>query len=115
MLFNTDKIIYSLFDRTGNWSKPYSDNGYEVIKLDLSNSIDIRFIPIPKVQVYGVLASPPCTAFSKAGAHSWPVKDKNGATREALELIGATARFVLGDRRSITPTGFAQAFFEANQ
>lgn len=26
---NKDKIILSLFDLTGNWSKPYKQNGYK--------------------------------------------------------------------------------------
>ena len=30
-------IILSLFDLTGNWSKPYKDNGYEVIQITIDS------------------------------------------------------------------------------
>lgn len=29
------KIIISLFDYTGNWSKPYKENGFEVVQVDI--------------------------------------------------------------------------------
>lgn len=35
------KIILSLFDLTGNWSRPYKENGYEVIQVDIQLGIDI--------------------------------------------------------------------------
>lgn len=64
---NKDKIILSLFDLTGNWSKPYKDNGYKVIQVDLQLGIDIlnwNYKKIPKEQVYGILAACPCTDFA---------------------------------------------------
>jgi len=32
-------IILSLFDYTGNWSRPYRENGYEVIQIDMREQI----------------------------------------------------------------------------
>lgn len=34
-------IIISLFDYTGNWSRPYRENGYEVIQVDIQHGTDI--------------------------------------------------------------------------
>lgn len=34
-------IILSLFDYTGNWSRPYRENGYEVIQVDIQHGTDI--------------------------------------------------------------------------
>lgn len=61
------KIILSLFDLTGNWSKPYKDNGYKVIQIDLQLGMDILtwdYKQIPKEDVYGILAACPCTDFA---------------------------------------------------
>ena len=37
------RTILSLFDRTGNWSKPYAEAGYEVITIDLEPAATERF------------------------------------------------------------------------
>ena len=36
-----NKIILSLFDLTGIWSRPYKENGYKIIQVDLQLGIDI--------------------------------------------------------------------------
>src|SRR3990167_5080193 len=63
---NKDKIILDLCGGTGAWSKPYKDAGYDVRIYTLPEG-DIRtmamFLPI---EVYGILAAPPCTMFSLA-------------------------------------------------
>lgn len=80
------KIILDLCGGTGSWSKPYKDAGYEVhvISLPEFNVADwwvvgevVRFrkqkwskdggeyLDIPIQDVYGILAAPPCTQFSK--------------------------------------------------
>ena len=94
-LINENKIIYSLFDYSGNWSKPYRDNGYDVRQIDFKHGDDIRWLEIPKEQVYGILSAPPCTHFAGSGAQYWKAKDEDGRTLEGLELMGATARFIL--------------------
>jgi len=58
------KIILDLCGGSGAWSKPYSNAGYDVrlITLPEQNVIDY----IPPLNVYGILAAPPCTMFSLA-------------------------------------------------
>ena len=94
-LFLQDRIIYSLFDHSGNWSEPYRKAGYTVIRNELKNFQDIRFLEIPDKPVYGILAAPPCTHFTRSGAQYWKQKDLNGKTLQGLELIGAACRFIL--------------------
>lgn len=67
------KIILDLCGGTGAWSKPYKDAGYEVIVITLPdyNVLDWRMngeivVPIESGEVYGILAAPPCTEFSRA-------------------------------------------------
>lgn len=84
---NKDKIILDLCGGTGAWSKPYKDAGYDVRVITLPQN-DVATYHPPK-NVYGILAAPPCTMFSMART--------------------------VANARSITHSGFAKAFYEANK
>jgi hypothetical protein len=92
MIDNSQKIILDLCGGTGAWSRPYREAGYDVRVITLpkwdvlradycrpgSNMIFKRQSPeslykeeypdmiIPVANVYGILAAPPCTEFSRA-------------------------------------------------
>lgn len=85
-----DKIIISLFDFSGNWSLPYREAGYEIIQIDSKLGTDIfdfNYKAIPVSKVHGILAAPPCTDFSKAGAVFWKNKDRSGQTAKSIRLV----------------------------
>jgi hypothetical protein len=42
------QLILSLCDRTGNWSGPYEEDGYEVVRVDLEHGQDVRLLELPK-------------------------------------------------------------------
>lgn len=88
------RTILSLCDYSGNWSRPYVDAGYEVVRVDLQRGWDVRTMEYPG-RVHGILAAPPCTAFSKAGAWMWPAKDADGRTLEGLSVVDACLRLVV--------------------
>jgi hypothetical protein len=78
----SQKVILSLCDRTGNWPFFYGVNGYRVITVDLQPPpearpgrehviADVRLFEPPPVEVYGILAAPPCTKFARSGARWW--------------------------------------------
>lgn len=89
------QLILSLFDHSGNWSKPYLDAGYEVAQIDLQHGQDARLLPYFKGGVHGILAAPPCTAFAASGAQYWKAKDAAGELLEALALVDACMRAVV--------------------
>ena len=64
MLFNRDKIILDLCGGSGSWSEPYQTTGYDVRLITLPDNDVCDYIP--PVNVYGILAAPPCTMFSLA-------------------------------------------------
>lgn len=81
--------ILSLFDWSGNWSRPYREAGYPVMQFDLLHGTDLRtfdFTRIPRGSVRGILAAVPCTDFSRAGAQYWPANDADGRTAKSIEL-----------------------------
>lgn len=90
-------IIISLFDYTGNWSKPWRENGYDVIQIDIQKGIDIlswNYKEINKDDVYGILASCPCTDFALSGAKHFARKDKDGSTEKSKSLVYKTLEII---------------------
>lgn len=91
------KAILSLFDLTGNWSRPYRERGYEVVQIDLQSGTDImtwNFKTYPRTYFNGILAAVPCTDFSLSGARWFKEKDVNGQTYESMALVYKTLAIV---------------------
>lgn len=87
------KTVLSLFDYTGNWSKPYRDAGYEVVQVDLQRGDgDARLLKHLGRPVHGILAAPPCTKFAVSGAR-W--KRSEAEMVEALSMVDVVARCVV--------------------
>lgn len=89
------KIIWSLFDYSGNWCKPYKENGYTVLQVDLKLGIDIltwNYQDLPKP--YGILAAIPCTDFAWSGARWFSEKDADGRTEKSILLVRKTLEII---------------------
>ncbi len=105
-----DKIILDLCGGTGAWSKPYKDAGYDVMIITLPEwdvtrwRDDGKFISfwkkgyngwvecVEKKKIYGVLAAPPCTMFSRARTTAKTPRDFEGAlkiVRACMDIIWA--------------------------
>lgn len=61
---NKDKIILDLCGSSGAWSAPYRAAGYDVRLITLPDH-DVQSY-VPPLNVYGILAAPPCEQFSYA-------------------------------------------------
>lgn len=88
------RTILSLCDYTGNWARPYSEAGYNVVLVDAKHGDDVRMLSFIEGGVHGILAAPPCTAFAGSGAQYWPAKDDDGTTLEALSIVHACLALV---------------------
>jgi hypothetical protein len=92
--FNEKKVIVSLCDHTGNWSRPYADDpAYEVVRIDRLDGQDVRLLPYIDRPVHGILAAPPCTHFSGSGACWWKAKGEK-AVLEGMQVVDACLRAV---------------------
>lgn len=92
-----NKCILSLFDYKKTWSKPYEENGYEVVIIDLKHGVDIitwNYKLYKPKHFYGILAAPPCTDFAGSGARWWKEKDKDGRTNYSCILIHQTLAII---------------------
>lgn len=90
-------LLISLFDRTGNWSRPYKKAGWKVIKIDIQNGTDILKWNYKKVAFYAanfnkivVLAAQPCTDYAVSGAKHFKAKDEDGRTNDSQMLVYTT-------------------------
>lgn len=88
------KLILSLCDFTGNWSRPYELAGYPVMRIDLQHGQDVRALRRLEEPIHGILAAPPCTHFSRAGARCWKEKGE-GPILEGLAIVDACLRAVV--------------------
>jgi len=88
-----NKIILDLCGGSGNWSLPYKEAGYDVRIIDkknwhyLSDNQDLVEYYNPPENVYGVLAAPPCTEFSKALRRERNFKEGMKVVRSCLNII----------------------------
>jgi len=90
-----NKLIISLFDYSGNWCRPYKENGYEVIQVDLKHGRDeMKWDYTTFTNVHGILAAPPCTDFATSGNTWWGVKDRDGRTAKSILLIAKTLEII---------------------
>jgi hypothetical protein len=89
------KTILSLFDYSGQWPRPYKEQGYEIIRVDIKHGWNIYDLnPAELPTIHGVLAAPPCDHFASSGARWWREKDADGRTFEAIALIYKTLSII---------------------
>lgn len=100
---NRDKIVLSLFDLTGSWSRPWEEAGYQVYRFDIQadaemgdvNNFSVEFFndwfgSFDGQDIYAILAACPCTDFAVSGAKHFAKKDVDGRTAASIRLVEQT-------------------------
>ena len=97
------RTLLSLFDHSGEWSRPFAEAGWNVLQVDLKHGDDIRqfsaeWLLENVLQGYdavdGILAAPPCTDFTVTAARHWKNQDASGSTACSVELVRQALRTV---------------------
>jgi hypothetical protein len=89
------RTILSLCSGTGAWEQPFVDDPtYEVIPVDIENGQDVRTYTPPPGEVFGILAAPPCTAFSGSGARWWKEHESSGVLAEGISVVLGCLRII---------------------
>lgn len=103
---NADKVVISLFDKTGAWSQPWRDAGYDVYQFDIQSgdgvetfginmgdvtNFDTQFFndffgSFEGRDIHAVLAATPCTDFASSGSSHFESKDAAGTTAFSVSL-----------------------------
>src|SRR3990167_8849528 len=121
-----DRVILDLCGGTGSWSKPYKEAGYDVRVITLPDN-DVRkavffpddiFFPreddsncdsgflVPRENVYGIIAAPPCTMFSFARTNAKKPRDLH----EGMECVRACLDIIWSSMETIGPTANKKPF-----
>ena len=97
-------LLISLYDRTGNWSRPYQEAGWKVIQIDIQNGQDIMEWNYPyeldyldarnKDNKVIVLAAQPCDNYTLCGNKHKAEKLINGEFAEAQKLVAKTKEII---------------------
>lgn len=100
---NSQKVVLSMFDLSGEWSKPWEDAGYQVFRFDIQadpevgdvNNFSAEFFvdwfrAFDGMNIYAVLAACPCTDFASSGARHFAAKDADGRTVASVKLVHQT-------------------------
>jgi hypothetical protein len=91
--FHTKRIILDLCGGTGSWSRPYAEAGYDVRVITLPE-YDVRLWKgYVGLNVYGILAAPPCTEFSYA-KHFHSKGKYSHNFQEGLSIVDACLRII---------------------
>jgi len=86
------RVILDLCGGTGAWSRPWREAGYDVRLITLPE-YDVR-VYTPPDNVYGILAAPPCTEFSRA-KHFHGKGNYSHNFLQGLEIVSACTRVIL--------------------
>lgn len=102
--------VLSLFDYSGNWSKPYRDAGYNVIQIDEKLGQDILKWDYSQIKsVYGILAAPPCPMFSFCRTNAKTPRDLRLGmllVNKTLEIIWHFQYEITKDTQKYSPLKF---------
>ena len=103
-IFNHNKTVFVLYEKSGVVSKQYYEKGYNVIQIDLGLEpekidrwekvkSDIRLFDYrPNLNVYAVICFPPCTDLAGSGARWWEAKGLD-ALYDAMSMVDVCFRF----------------------
>lgn len=87
------KLLFSIFDLTGNWSAPYRLNGWIVEQVDIQTGIDFLnydfngVLKRVKPDAIGILFACPCTDYALSGAKHFKRKDLDGSTTLSQAIV----------------------------
>lgn len=104
---NADKVVLSLFDKSGAWSRPWEEAGYQVFRFDIQSCPEVGdvnkfgsgffgdwFADFDGMDIHAVLAACPCTDFASSGARHFAAKDADGRTVASVQLVHQTLRTI---------------------
>lgn len=102
-------VLISLYDHSGNQSKPYKDNGWLIKQVELKHGIDIltwdfknyyydliHYLGIADccIQKIGIICPTPCTDYALCGAKHFKRKDEDGTTEFSQKLVARNRQII---------------------
>lgn len=104
---NSQKVVLSFFDLSGEWSKPWEEAGYQVYRFDIQddpvvgdvNNFSTDFFndwfgSFEGMDIHAILAACPCTDFASSGNRHFAAKDADGRTVASVKLVHQTLKAI---------------------
>lgn len=88
------KTLISLYDYTGNWSRPYKEAGWEVVQVDIKHGTDIMYWDYTAICADGILVAQPCTCYANCGNRHKKKRLLNGEFEEAQKQVARTKEII---------------------
>lgn len=98
------KVLISLYDLTGNASRPYAENGWKVYRVDIQNGIDIlewdytdpykESIEYSVSPIVGIIAMQPCTCYALSGNRHKARRLQDGSFEYSQKLVAQTKKII---------------------
>lgn len=103
-----NNVLISLFDYTGNASRPYKEAGWEIKQVDIQHGIDILewdyrawlrgnfdLDSLNSIGLrVGIIAMIPCTDYANSGAKHFAKKDADGTTCQSQILVAKVKEII---------------------
>ncbi len=99
------KVLLSLYDHSGNQSKPYLENGWTVKQVEIKHGIDILTWDYKEyfrsllqhgnyIEKIGIICPTPCTDYAISGAKHFAQKDIDGRTAASQLLVAKNKEII---------------------
>ncbi len=94
-----DSLLISLYDHSGNASRPYKEAGWQVVKVDIKNGIDIltwdyKNLVYGDVDKIGIIIMQPCTCYALCGNRHKQTRLTNGEFEQSQILVEASRQII---------------------
>lgn len=97
----SDRLLISLFDHSGNASRPYRENGWQVIQVDIKLGQNIMtwdyknyYNAFNKAAKIGIICMQPCTCYALCGNRHKENRLNNGEFEQSQQLVEQSRRII---------------------
>ena len=91
-------LLISLYDHSGNASRPYKENGWKVIQVDIKNGLDVLAYDyrrdITAYDKIGLIIMQPCTCYALCGNRHKVNRLNNGEFEESQKLVAKSKEYI---------------------
>lgn len=94
-----ENLLISLYDLTGNASRPYKEAGWQVEQIDIKNGIDIltwdyKSLIYGDVNKIGIIIMQPCTCYALCGNRHKENRLNNGDFQQSQRLVSKSKEII---------------------
>ena len=92
----SSNLLISLYDHSGNASRPYKEAGWQVVQVDIKNGIDIMTWDYTGIKAdrVGIIIMQPCTCYALCGNRHKVSRLNNGEFEQSQLLVAKSKEII---------------------